>query len=340
VDQADRGASINLMQMGVQTVNSDAADFLRRVDDQFAMIVVDLHDNSEKVWAELWPLLGDHVESDGSILLYNSHLWQQPYWHEEIGLRWITEASPAGWTTEVFPEPAPGMVICRRTGRNAAPSEDMPDDDDPVKTRVATTLTATLVARFADRHAELQQAGREATELLAAAAGYKAALDTTRGEIDAAQAAQHAELQHAGREAAELLAAAAGYKAALDTARSEINAARAALMEWLNNAKSDLEAEQRTAALLAVALSTIEERERQIDHPNSELASLREERAAFEMSVQTQLEELHQRVGTLVTGAETWLIPTLAKHAAALQRCRRRLGPIRFWRTGNRGGNA
>ena len=30
VDQADRGASTNLMQMGVQTVVSDAADFLRR----------------------------------------------------------------------------------------------------------------------------------------------------------------------------------------------------------------------------------------------------------------------------------------------------------------------
>jgi SAM-dependent methyltransferase len=89
----------------------------------------------------------------------------------------------------------------------------------------------------------------------------------------------------------------------------------------------------------AVAQSKNEEQERQIDHLKSELASLREERAAFEMSVQTQLEELHQRVGTLVTGAETWLIPTLAKHAAALQRRRRRLGPIRFWRTGNRGSN-
>ena len=108
-----------------------------------------------------------------------------------------------------------------------------------------------------------------------------------------------------------------------------IDAARAALMEWFNNAKSDLEGEQRAAALLTVAQSKIQEGERQIDHLKSELASLREERAAFETSVQTQLEELHQRVGTLVTGAETWLIPTLAKHAAALQRRMRRLSPIR-----------
>ena len=94
-----------------------------------------------------------------------------------------------------------------------------------------------------------------------------------------------------------------------------------------------LEGERRAAALLAVAQSEIDERERQIDHLKSELASLREERAAFETSLQTQLEELRQRLGTLETGAETWLIPTLAKHAAALQRRRRRLGPIRFWRT-------
>ena len=317
VDQADRGASTNLMQMGVQTVVSDAADFLRRVDDQFAMIVVDLHDNSEKVWAELWPLLGDHVESDGSILLYNSHLWQQPYWHEEIGLRWITETSPAGWTTEVLPDPTPGMVICRRAGQNAAPSKHLPNSDDAVKTKV----TAALAARFADRHTELQQAGQKAAELLAVA----------------------------------------GHKAALDTARSEIDAAQASLIQWLNEAKSDLaarcregeqlisqyavqltqlvndvwseatEGERRAAALLAVAQSEINEREQQIDHLKSELALLREERAAFETLVRTQLEELRQRLGTLETGAETWLIPTLAKHSAALQRRRKRFGLIRFW---------
>jgi ABC-type transporter Mla subunit MlaD len=58
-----------------------------------------------------------------------------------------------------------------------------------VKTKVAAALTAALLARFADRRAELQQAWREAAELLAAAAGHKAALDTARGEIDAARAA-------------------------------------------------------------------------------------------------------------------------------------------------------
>jgi SAM-dependent methyltransferase len=116
VDKTDRSASINLMQMGVQIVISGAAEYLRRVDDQFAMIVADIHDNSPAVWTELWPLLGQHLEPDGAILLSNSHLWRMPEWTEETGLRWITEAAPAGWVTEVFAEPEPGMVICRRAG--------------------------------------------------------------------------------------------------------------------------------------------------------------------------------------------------------------------------------
>jgi SAM-dependent methyltransferase len=116
VDKTDRSASINLMQMGVQIVISGAAEYLRRVDDQFAMIVADIHDNSPAVWTELWPLLGQHLEPDGAILLSNSHLWRMPEWTEETGLRRITEAAPAGWVTEVFAEPEPGMVICRRAG--------------------------------------------------------------------------------------------------------------------------------------------------------------------------------------------------------------------------------
>jgi hypothetical protein len=325
VDQVDRGASTNLMQMGVQTVVSDAADFLRRMDEQFAMIVVDIHDNSEEVWSELWPLLGDHVESDGSILLSNSHLWQMPEWHEETGLRWITEASPAGWTTEVFPDPEPGMVICRRVsavGRNSAPIAHMPDDDDAVKTKVGAALTTALIARFADRHAELQQAGRETAELLTQAAGYVAALDTARGEIDTARA----ELTQWFDNAKSDLVARCREDEQL------ISQYAVQLTKLVNDLQSEAtEGERRAAALLGVAQSEIDERERQIGHLKSELASLRGEWAVFETSVQTQLEELRQRVGTLVTGAETWLIPTVAKHGAALQRRRRHLGPFRFW---------
>jgi chromosome segregation ATPase len=194
-----------------------------------------------------------------------------------------------------------------------------------VKTKVAAALTAALLARFADRRAELQQAWREAAELLAAAAGHKAALDTARGEIDAARAAL---MQWFDEIKSDLVA-----RCREDERLISLYAVQ--LTKLVNDVRSEaMEGERRAAALLAIAQSEIDERERQIDHLKSELASLREERAAF--SLQTQLEELRQRLGKMETGAETWLIPTLAKHDAALQRRVRRLGPIRFWRTGNR----
>ena len=64
------------------------------------------------------------------------------------------------------------------------------------------------------------------------------------------------------------------------------------LTQLVNDVRSEAtEGERRAAALLAVAQSGIDERERQIDHLKSELALLREERAAFKTLVRTQLEE-------------------------------------------------
>ena len=113
VDMADRGAAANLEGLGIKVVVADAARFLRRSSSKFAMIVVDFHDNSERIWNEIWPLVSQAIEPDGTLVLYNTHLWQMPEWREETGLRWLTGEPPQGWQTEVIPEPLPGMVICR-----------------------------------------------------------------------------------------------------------------------------------------------------------------------------------------------------------------------------------
>jgi len=65
-------------------------------------------------------------------------------WSEETGLRWITESSPPGWSTEVFSEPAPGMVLCRllRTdeARAGAPNRNQPATDEAhIEGRPGTT---------------------------------------------------------------------------------------------------------------------------------------------------------------------------------------------------------
>ena len=113
IDKTDRGAHVNLEGLGVDVVVSDGADFLRKNDATFSLIVVDLHDNSKDVWRALWPLVSRSLKAHGTLVLYNSHLWKMPEWHEETGLQWITERSPPGWSIENFPDPLPGMVICR-----------------------------------------------------------------------------------------------------------------------------------------------------------------------------------------------------------------------------------
>jgi tetratricopeptide (TPR) repeat protein len=133
VDKTDRGASTNLKDMGVDVVVSDAVEFLHRNESRFSLIVVDIHDNSVNVWDSLWPLVSGCLSADGVLVLYNTHLWKMSEWSEETGLRWITESSPPGWSTEVFSEPTPGMVLCRplkiEEARATASSRNQPATD-------------------------------------------------------------------------------------------------------------------------------------------------------------------------------------------------------------------
>ena len=57
------------------------------------------------------------VDASGTLVLYNTHLWKIPDWCEETGLRWITEATPDGWSAEIFPEPLPGMALLEQSPR-------------------------------------------------------------------------------------------------------------------------------------------------------------------------------------------------------------------------------
>jgi hypothetical protein len=115
VDRVDRGAAQNLQGLNIDFVIAEATAFLRMNSEKFRLIVVDLHDNSVAVWKELWPLLVKALEQSGTLALYNSHLWKIPEWHEETGLKWVAETKLEGWCSDIFPEPPPGMMICRPT---------------------------------------------------------------------------------------------------------------------------------------------------------------------------------------------------------------------------------
>ena len=76
VDREDRGARANLDGLGVEVVPKDAAEFLAGETRLFDLITVDLHGNDEKVWRRLWPVLKLRLSRAGTMVLYNSHLWE------------------------------------------------------------------------------------------------------------------------------------------------------------------------------------------------------------------------------------------------------------------------
>jgi len=114
VDRADRGARRDLDGLDVEIVRAGAADFLAQANGRFALITVDLHGNGVDVWQELWPRLAPRLDRDGTLVLYNSHLWAIPEWKDETGLKWVMETQLSAWSCDVFEQPPPGMIVCRR----------------------------------------------------------------------------------------------------------------------------------------------------------------------------------------------------------------------------------
>jgi hypothetical protein len=53
-----------------------------------------------------------HLDRSGKMVLYNSHLWKIPEWHDQTGLMWVAQNALDGMVQQVFEEPPPGMIIC------------------------------------------------------------------------------------------------------------------------------------------------------------------------------------------------------------------------------------
>lgn len=113
IDREDRGAAGNLAGLPVTVVRDEAVAHLARDGASYGLIVVDLHGNGEAVWRALWPRLAPRLAPGGTLVLYNSHLWKIEEWREETGLRWLAANGLDGFATEIFEEPAPGMIVCR-----------------------------------------------------------------------------------------------------------------------------------------------------------------------------------------------------------------------------------
>ena len=114
LDRVDRGAERNLQGLNVEVQIKDATEYLHTTSTKFSLITVDLHGNEEKVWKKLWPLLTTHLDADGQLFLYNSHLWKIPEWADQTGLKWVLETQLNGWEAKIHDSPLPGVIVCRR----------------------------------------------------------------------------------------------------------------------------------------------------------------------------------------------------------------------------------
>ena len=117
IDRHDRGAAENLSGLGIRFVIDEASQFMKRTNDRFDLIIVDLHGNTKSIWKGLAPLLHRCLAAGGKLLLNNATLWKIPEWQEETGVRWFIESLPRSCRVRLHEEPLPG-VACIEGYRN------------------------------------------------------------------------------------------------------------------------------------------------------------------------------------------------------------------------------
>jgi len=114
VDHVDRGAASNLEGLDAEVIVADALKFLSRETRLFDLVVVDLHDNSRRVWQRLLPLLEARIGSGGALALNNTRLDEIPEWKEETGVKWALESLAPRWITVARSESLPGVEVLTR----------------------------------------------------------------------------------------------------------------------------------------------------------------------------------------------------------------------------------
>ncbi|MEI9906582.1 MAG: hypothetical protein WDO06_00585 [Actinomycetota bacterium] len=97
VDKEDRGAASNLAETGITVVVQDAKKFLANSQEVYDLIIVDLHDNSPKIWSDLSFLLTQALAHKGKILINNARLHAIPEWSEEFGVGEFLSNLPSSW---------------------------------------------------------------------------------------------------------------------------------------------------------------------------------------------------------------------------------------------------
>ena len=125
IDRHARGGAANLAASQVTVVRAEADTWLPYASESFDLIVVDLHGNGPKDWAQLGPLLLPRLARDGMLLVSNATLARVAEWHEETGVPEFLAALDPEWTHFVHDEPSPGLAVVSRRPRPDAPGAEL-----------------------------------------------------------------------------------------------------------------------------------------------------------------------------------------------------------------------
>lgn len=114
LDHMDRGAAQNLAGLAVNVVQADAVEFLKGNSNLFGLIVCDIHGNSRKDWELLAQPLLAALSPDGSMILNNYRLFQDPEWEEEDGVYHFVANLPPNFEIQEIATAHPGVVKVSR----------------------------------------------------------------------------------------------------------------------------------------------------------------------------------------------------------------------------------
>jgi len=112
LDNEDRGASLNLQNLGVKVIQNDVIKFLRSSNKKYELVLVDLHGNYKKLWVQLFPLIKNSLKLGGTFIFYNSHISEKPERAIENGIKYIeSQKFFSRFTIKKYRDPWPGMIV-------------------------------------------------------------------------------------------------------------------------------------------------------------------------------------------------------------------------------------
>jgi spermidine synthase len=119
IDHIDRNARKNLQNLTVEVIIDDAIHFLETNNQNFDLIICDLHGNSATEWKQFSKPLMRCVHSGSTLIISNALLGKIPGWHQETGVQWFLKQIPKTWQVQVFSQSLPGVVVVARKSKTS-----------------------------------------------------------------------------------------------------------------------------------------------------------------------------------------------------------------------------